>query len=160
MTAAARTLAALLAATLVSVGLAVAAPATAGAAHGASSVSPQRYEARVQKQINRQRARHGLAALRSIRCADGTAGRWSARLAREDAFYHQDMRKVLTRCKARWAGETLGKGGISPRKLVRMWMRSPGHRAILLSRNAKRIGIGSVVDSHGQWLTTANFVKR
>lgn len=122
--------------------------------------SPDRYESRVRYFINRKRKAHNLVALRAIHCADRTAGKWTHHLADTDTFYHQDMGQVINKCDASWAGETLGRGDIGPRVLVRMWMDSPGHRDILLSKHPRRIGIGALVESHGQWLTTANFVRR
>ncbi len=69
------------------------------------------------------------------------------------------MGSVLDKCNAQYAGETLGRGSMSPRKLVRMWMHSPGHREILLTPKARRIGIGATPDSSGGWVVAANFVR-
>jgi uncharacterized protein YkwD len=124
----------------------------------ARALAPYVYEARVQRMINRRRANHDLGRLRFSACADRTAERWSRRLAARDAFYHQSMWNVLERCNARYAGETLGRGGMRPAKLVRMWMRSPGHRAILLSTKARRVGIGATRDGSG-WVVAANFIR-
>lgn len=118
------------------------------------------YEARVQKLINKRRTNNGLRRVRFIHCADGTAERWSRHLAANDLFYHQSMDVVLTKCDAVYAGETLGRGGMTPRRLVRMWMRSPGHRAVLLSRKARRIGVGATRDDQGRWVVAANFVRK
>ncbi|HJR36919.1 MAG TPA: CAP domain-containing protein, partial [Nocardioidaceae bacterium] len=60
---------------------------------------------------------------------------------------------------AMYAGETLGRGAISPRRLVRMWMHSDGHRHVLLSRKSRRIGIGAVPDAYGRWVVAANFMR-
>jgi uncharacterized protein YkwD len=144
-------------------GLAVVTAPTARAASGETSMAARwdksTYERNVIRQINRKRAKHGLRKLRAARCPDRTADRWSKHLSETDRFYHQDMGNVLARCDAYYAGETLVKGAISPRRAVRLWMRSPGHRAILLSKKPKRLGIGSHVNSHGQWVTAANFVR-
>ena len=69
------------------------------------------------------------------------------------------MSYVLNRCDARYAGETLGRGTMSPRRLVTMWMRSPAHRSVLLSRKSRRIGVGVAPDRYGRWVITANFVR-
>ncbi len=154
-----------LAAAVLAAGLTVAtAPASTAATPVMSesatpSVEPATYEQRVRVLVNRQRVAHGLPALRFVRCANGTATRWSRHLASTGSFYHQDMGQVLDACNATYAGETLGRGSITPRRLVRLWMESPGHKHILLTKYARRIGIGSVVDSHGQWVTAANFVR-
>ena len=124
----------------------------------ATAMAPEVYEARVQRIVNRRRDARGLRHLRISRCADRSAERWSRHLAARNAFYHQSMTAVLDRCNARYAGETLGRGSMRPRRLVRMWMRSPGHRAVLLSRKSRRIGVGATLDG-GRWVVAANFVR-
>ncbi|MGA9749200.1 MAG: CAP domain-containing protein [Nocardioides sp.] len=140
---------------------AVAAPAqaAAGASSRVMSMSSERYEQKVQLFINKQRAKRGLSRLSIESCTDGTAERWANKLATSNAFYHQSMGNILTTCRAYYAGETLGKGAISPHRLVSMWMHSPAHRHVLLSKHAKRIGVGAFVDSSGSWVTAANFTK-
>jgi uncharacterized protein YkwD len=123
------------------------------------SLAPNTYERRVQRLVNKRRAHHGLRRLRLAACPDGTAERWSRYLAANDAFYHQSMSDVLNTCNARYAGETLGRGAMSPRRLVRMWMHSPDHRHILLTRKARRIGIGATPDGSGRWVVAANFMR-
>ena len=140
---------------------ATAAPASASAATARASVmsmAPETYEKRVQHWVNRVRAKRGLRQLRVARCTDRVAERWTRHLAAGDLFFHQSMQSVLERCNARYAGETLGRGAITPKRLVRMWMESDGHRAILISPQPRRIGIGSVPDAWGRWVTTANFM--
>jgi uncharacterized protein YkwD len=149
----------LLATALCTVGLGVLSPATAAETSAAARWDKSTYERQVQRHINKKRTARGLSKLRVVRCADTTADRWSKHLARTDSFYHQDMGVVLERCDANYAGETLVKGAISPRRAVKLWMQSPGHRRILLSKQPRRVGIGSYVDAHGQWVTAANFVK-
>ena len=117
------------------------------------------YEQRVQRLVNRRRAARGLPRLRLASCADGTAESWSRHLASTDEFYHQSMRHVLSTCDASYAGETLGRGTMSPRRLVRMWMRSTAHRAVLISPKSRRIGVGVTPDNHGRWVVAANFIR-
>lgn len=139
--------------------LAPAATAVQAAAGSATATAPDTYEKRVQRLVNKRRANHDLPRLRMAACADNVAEDWSYYLAANDEFFHQSMSDVLDRCDARYAGETLGRGSMSPRKLVRMWMNSPGHRAILLSRKARRIGVGATPDASGRWVVAANFVR-
>ena len=129
------------------------------AAHAYPDVSSRVYERRVRHWVNRQRTHRHLPKLRYASCTDSVAERWGRYLARNDAFRHQSMTRVLRRCHARWAGETLGRGSVTPRRLVRMWMRSTPHRRILLSRKPGRIGIGSYRTAHGGWVTAADFMR-
>jgi uncharacterized protein YkwD len=123
------------------------------------SMAPSTYEKRVQHIVNKRRANHGLPRLRVAACATTTAQRWSRHLAESNQFYHQSMSTVLKNCKARYAGETLGRGSMAPRRLVRMWMQSPGHRAVLLSPKSRRIGVGATPDAYGRWVVAANFIR-
>lgn len=156
-----RALVAAIALALTTLGLTAlsAVPASAASSSAIMSMSSGTYEAKVQYYVNVKRAKHGLGKLRIDSCADGTAERWAQHLAVTDSFYHQDMGNILDTCHSYYAGETLGRGTISPHRLVYLWMHSPAHRHVLLSRYAKRIGVGSYVDSHGQWVTAANFTK-
>jgi uncharacterized protein YkwD len=109
--------------------------------------------------VNKRRAAHDLRRLKVASCADDVAESWSRYLAANNEFFHQSMTDVLDRCDATYAGETLGRGSMRPRKLVRMWMESPGHRAVLLSSKARRIGIGATPDADGRWVVAANFIR-
>ena len=140
-------------------GLAVLTTASASADSRVTSLSSDTYEQKVQQLINKRRAHHGLSKLSLEACTDGTAERWAQTLAESHEFYHQSMGDIIERCGAFYAGETLGKGAISPNRLVRMWMNSPPHRQVLLSKHAKRIGVGAYVDSTGAWVTAANFTR-
>jgi uncharacterized protein YkwD len=127
--------------------------------HRVAGVTLSDYERRVQRLINKRRTAHDLRRLRLADCPETTAKRWSRHLARSDEFYHQSMTDLLDKCDAVYAGETLGRGSMTPRKLVRMWMESEGHRAVLLSRKSRRIGIGASVMADGRHVVAANFIR-
>lgn len=158
---------AVLFASVVVLGLAlatVAPPATAvqtpaAVLSDATSVAPDVYERRVQRLVNRRRANRDVPRLRVAACPERVAQEWSTFLALNGLFEHRSMTEVLDRCDARYAGETLGRGSMSPRKLVRMWMRSPDHRAVLLSPKSRRIGVGATTDLFGRWVVAANFIR-
>ena len=117
------------------------------------------YEQKVQYWVNAVRRHHGLRALKLATCTDNVAEHWSSYLASTDSFYHQSMTKVMYKCNAYYAGETLGRGSIKPQTLVTMWMHSAPHRHVLMSRSPNRIGIGSTPNARGEWVTCANFMK-
>jgi cysteine-rich secretory family protein len=60
---------------------------------------------------------------------------------------------------AYYAGETLGRGAITPKTLVTMWMHSAPHRHVLMSKSPTRIGIGATPNAHGEWVVAANFMR-
>ncbi|MGZ4437370.1 MAG: CAP domain-containing protein [Nocardioides sp.] len=139
------------------------APTTALVTTAAQAVSPSLdsgyYEKRVQYWINVRRQQHGLGTLRLATCTDNVAEHWSSYLASTNSFYHQSMSTILNKCNAYYAGETLGRGSISPKRLVYLWMHSAEHRPILLSHYPRRIGIGAYPDSYGQWVVAADFMR-
>lgn len=150
-------------------GVTAAAPSTATAATPVVSLGARAavfpaysgtyYEKRVQYRVNQVRRQHGLHPLSIAGCADGVAENWSTVLATTNSFYHQSMTSLLSRCHARYAGETLGRGSISPHTLVTMWMHSPPHRAVLMSSSPNRIGVGATPTASGEWLVAANFLR-
>jgi uncharacterized protein YkwD len=117
------------------------------------------YEQGVQYWVNVQRKRHGLRSLKFASCTDAVAENWSNVLARTNSFYHQSMTRLLNRCHAYYAGETLGRGSITPKTLVTMWMHSAPHRHVLMSKSPTRIGIGATPNASGEWVVAANFMR-
>jgi uncharacterized protein YkwD len=138
---------------------ATATTATTAAASAFPAMASSTYEQRVQHWINVRRSHHGLAKLRLQSCTDRVAENWGDYLATNDAFFHQSMGKILDRCHASYAGETLARGAVSPKRIVSLWMHSPGHRAILLSKYPRRVGIGAYPDRFGQWVVAADFTR-
>ncbi|HEU4701890.1 MAG TPA: CAP domain-containing protein [Conexibacter sp.] len=106
--------------------------------------------------LNRVRARHGLAPLRLNRKLSRAARRHSRDMVRHRYFAHdsRDGRSPFDRMRATryvprnaswWLGENIGWGSgtrSEPAAMVRAWMHSPPHRANILSRNFRDIGIG------------------
>ena len=117
------------------------------------------YENQVIYYINVQRHLNGLPPVTSAGCPESTSALWATHLASTDGFYHQSMYTLLDKCHAHYAGETLGRGDISPETLVTMWMNSPPHHAVLMSPSPDRIGVGAVLNANGEWVTAANFIK-
>lgn len=144
---------------------ATAAPAKASsvklvAAHAVfPAYSDAYYEQGVQYWVNVQRKRHGLRPLKFASCTDAVAEHWSSVLAGTGSFYHQSMTRLLNRCNAYYAGETLGRGAITPKTLVTMWMHSAPHRHVLMSKSPTRIGIGATPNASGEWVVAANFMR-
>jgi uncharacterized protein YkwD len=117
------------------------------------------YEQGVQYWVNVQRKRHGLRPLRFASCTDAVAENWSSVLASTNSFYHQSMTRLLNRCHAYYAGETLGRGSITPKTLVTMWMHSAPHRHVLMSKCPTRIGIGATPNASGERVVAANYMR-
>jgi uncharacterized protein YkwD len=68
------------------------------------------------------------------------------------------MDALMERCDAYYAGETLARGSVGPRRVVTLWMHSPSHRAVLLNPRPRRIGVGATPDVYGRWVVAADFM--
>jgi uncharacterized protein YkwD len=123
------------------------------------AMSSDTYEQQVATYINRKRAARGLRKLRLESCTDRYSERWSQHLADTLSFYHQKLDPFFDVCGARYAGETLARGAATPRDMVNAWMKSDGHRRVMLSKSPRRMGVAAVLDSNGNWVLTANFTR-
>lgn len=124
------------------------------------AIDPVVYERRVRKWINVQREKRDLKPVRANDCATGIARDWGQYLAENLEFYHQDLSPFFDKCNATYAGETLARGAVSPKAMVKLWMNSDGHRGILLSKYPNKIGLGAFQDSRGDWLVAADFIRK
>jgi len=107
--------------------------------------------------INRARASHGLAAVRIQRSLDDAAIAHSRQMLSGDYFSHSSAGGITYAERLRRAGYTRtgygswavgevigwGKGTAGTASaIVRAWMRSSGHRAVILDRRWRDVGIG------------------
>jgi uncharacterized protein YkwD len=106
--------------------------------------------------LNKQRRAHRMRRLRVSKRLGHAARGHSAEMAARNYFSHNSQsgasfldrirRAGYLRHARRWSvGENIawGTGRLStPRAIVRAWMHSPGHRANILQRNFRQIGIG------------------
>jgi uncharacterized protein YkwD len=93
--------------------------------------------------LNDVRRANGLRALRVSRSLNRSSGRYARRMIRQDFFGHGSRIQVAGRFRS--AGETLAWHAgwrAQSRRTVRRWMHSPGHRAVLLSRRFRWVGMG------------------
>lgn len=106
-----------------------------------SAIGPT-YDRQVLALTNRARHKHGLPPLRAASCLDRFASGWTRHLAAADVFEHQALGPILRGCSRRTVGENIawGSGGLTPKQVVAMWMRSPGHRANILNRGFRYLG--------------------
>lgn len=107
------------------------------AAGPAQAAAPTAMEERLVDRINDARAAHGLRQLRIRPGLNQGARSWSRYLLRRDSFHHGSLSPGM--------GEILAWGTCSwftPRQSVRMWLDSPGHRALLLRPSFRFVGTG------------------
>jgi uncharacterized protein YkwD len=136
-------------------GVAVAA-ACPGAALAAGAQAVADAEDAVVCELNEERRSRGLAALDAERALTRAGRRHAADMVRREYFSHVSPagQTLEERLRAvgyvadglRWAaGEVLAwgtRGRSSPAAVVAAWMRSPGHRQVLLNRRYREIGVG------------------
>jgi uncharacterized protein YkwD len=139
------------------------APARHQAAHKpATTVSVARVqlsslESQLLGRINLTRLQHGLRALRLSASLTAAANQHSASMAQKGYFSHDSanggsfFKRIASfysyRGYSTWsAGENLlwSSPDISPAAALRMWMNSPEHRANLLSRAWREMGLSAV----------------
>ena len=138
--------------------------AAAPAAQAASS-RVDTGERAVVRAINRARAAHGLRALRSHRRLARAADAHTRSMLRSNFFSHGAFSARVRRYVSfRRIGETIAMTSrCSARKVVRMWLNSAPHRAVLLSRGFRRIGVGRRKGRLGATrgcVVTADFASR
>jgi uncharacterized protein YkwD len=129
------------------------------------------------RDINATRAAHGLRAVSPSLLLRYAAKRHSDDMITRDYFSHtapgggtlydRIVRSGFVSGYSWEAGETLawGTGSLAnPGQIVKAWLASPEHRAILLSSTWTRIGIsracGSFLGYSGACVWTADWVKR
>ena len=137
------------------------------AAPAAQAAGPRvdRGERAVLRAINRARAHYGLRALRTHRRLARAADAHTRAMLRSNSFSHGAFASRLRRYVSfRRLGETIAMTSrCSASKVVRMWLNSPPHRAVLLSGDFRRIGLGRRKGSLGAGpacVVTADFASR
>lgn len=141
------------------------------------AVAKPRLDAReraIIKVVNHRRADHGLPKVTATRRLSRAADYHSWEMLDADYFAHESRdggpfdARVRRFADHRALGETLAMlggrcGAGSARRIVRMWMNSPGHRAILLDGTYRRIGVGKRTGRLGDdrvCVVTADFGSR
>jgi uncharacterized protein YkwD len=128
----------------------VSAPAEASAASGHDPV-----EAGILSAINQARASYNLPALRAssgmARAADAHSRTMLRRNTMSHGKYGSRVRKYV---RVRRVGENLAwMSRCDANGIVQMWLNSPTHRRVMLSRSFRRIGVGKRASSNVCFVT-------
>ena len=136
------------------------------AAPALASTSLNPYEKQLVSLINKERARHGLRAVRVNEELMNAARDHSAQMAQDQYFSHdsvepqgEDWSSRIARfgyqrqgCRSWKVGEDIYWGAqlfSSPVACVGAWMKSPAHRAVILTRDFRDIGVGAIKTDGG-----------
>lgn len=111
------------------------------------------------KLTNLQRTLHNVSTLKRNDCLQKMAQAQAVRMARQERMFHQDLAKVQHQCDVGWAGENVAYGYLPGIDVLRAWMQSPGHRANILKKQYRLIGVGAV-KAHGVWWVAQVFGTR
>jgi uncharacterized protein YkwD len=111
-----------------------------------------RREARLLRLVNDLRVRHGLVRLVDDPLLTLDAHRHSLRMAERNSLYHStNLESEVGRDATAW-GENIAKARWVKR-IFRMWLHSDGHRANMLNRRYRRVGVGIVAARGYLWAT-------
>jgi uncharacterized protein YkwD len=134
-----------------------------GAAAGASARGLSSSESSVLRAMNAVRASHGLPRLRVDYRLESVARGHSIDMLHHQYFAHGAFSARVNASGAAGPifGENLAYGPVSSSWVVNAWLASPEHRANLLRRGFRRVGIGAVTGtfegSGGTFVVTADF---
>ncbi|MEO9326247.1 CAP domain-containing protein [Nocardioides sp. C4-1] len=149
--------------TLVAAGL-VPGLVTAGGARADAAAPSERsaatYVAQVRRATNAERTKRQIRPLRANACLQKAAQRQADRMARSGRLHHSpDFGAIGRRCGLRAWGENVAQGGGNGRAVVRRWMASSGHRANILNRDYRIVGIAAV-RARGTWWAVQVFGRK
>jgi uncharacterized protein YkwD len=116
----------------------------------------QRYAKAAFKATNNRREAHDRRALRRNDCIQKWARRNAKRMARRQVMDHQQIGPIMRDC-GRGAGENIAYGYPTGRAVVRAWMHSDGHRANILNRGYRVMGIAARRGNNGRWYVAQVF---
>lgn len=129
-----------------------------------AAVSLNSYEKQVVKLVNKERTKRGLSALRVHASLVRAARSHSAEMGTQKYFDHSSLsgescfnrmiRHGYKRAGYRYwkAGENIYYGAglySSPSVVVSSWMKSKSHRAVILTKAFRNIGVGAVETTDG-----------
>jgi uncharacterized protein YkwD len=126
-------------------------------------------EAEIVARTNLERTRRGLPALRFNPLLNNSAYHHTAGMAARRRLSHDLYPSSLPTPETRfdfvgytpsWWGENVAYGYTSAREVVNAWMASPGHRANILDRNLREIGVGAARAGNGALYFTQVFASR
>lgn len=121
--------------------------------------------------VNDERVRAGLRPYAWNARIAALASSYAEELAERRELEHTSPRPGRETLDARFIGADIpfrrggenlaqvhGTAAAVPYRAVQLWLRSPGHRALMLSPDFTRTGIGVARDNMGAWYVTQLFV--
>lgn len=124
----------------------------------AQAMTAYHYRVDVTAGVNAFRHAHGRRRLRFGYRLQHCAREESLRIASMGLIDHGDWISRIRSCgvRASWIGETLAVMPGGPQEVIQGWEQSPEHRAVMLTRPFRRVGV-SALRARGRWWVTADF---
>jgi len=126
--------------------------------HGFTSVRLNGFESKLVADVNNARRQAGIGSLTVIAGATDVARRWSWKLADSQLLSHNPslVGDINGAGSSAWTqiAENVGEGpSDNPDALFRAYMASPEHRANILDRGSRYLGVGTVERNGVAWNT-------
>jgi uncharacterized protein YkwD len=126
----------------------------------AQAQSVENYQRQARTVTNNVRENHDRVRLRQGRCVQRFARRQARRMANQERMFHQDLGPVMRQCNLSSVGENVAYGYPTGRRVVRAWMRSPGHRANILTKSYRLLGLAMRRSDNGTPYAVQVFGRR
>lgn len=120
----------------------------------AAQAAPSKTEARaekIHKLTNKTRSSKGLKQLKAQKCLKRYALKQAKAQAAQERMFHQELSPVLKKCKLSMVGENVAYGYTSASSVHRAWMNSTGHRANILQKKYRLVGVGVAKSKRGEY---------
>lgn len=115
-----------------------------------AAIDTSKFPQQVLDLVNRERAKAGLHSLRLADDLQQAAAVRAREITRVLSHNRPDGSKFYTVLGSKWgAGENIASGYPTPEEAVAGWMDSPGHRANILRKGYKELGVGYCYDENG-----------
>lgn len=129
-------------------------PDTSVPDNGSSDETELSYAEQVAALVNEERAKAGLPALEMSTEITAAANVRAKEIKQSFSHTRPDGSSFSTALKEqgvsyRGSGENIAWGQKSPEQVMKGWMNSEGHRANILNKNFKNIGVGYYQDANG-----------
>lgn len=118
------------------------------------------YQSSAFRHTNDERTDRGRKALDQGACLQKFAVSQARLMAAKQQMFHQALAPVLNRCGLTLAGENVGYGFDNGKAIVNAWMNSPSHRANILERGYRLMGIGASKGDDGLWYVAQVFGRK
>lgn len=109
---------------------------------------------------NTMRTERDRTRLAKSTCLQTFAVRQAAKMAARESLFHQDLGVILRRCGLGNVGENVAFGYPTGRAVVTGWMHSAPHRANILNRRYRLMGIGASRGGDGSWYVAQVFGRK